>query len=451
MAGDPPMFSPPEMTSTEREYSRLFKVTCLMVIAAGVIYVGMDRLQGILIPFLLALAMTYLLKPLIDLLSCSNVDSCTWKLSRGWAVFFSIIIAALVLVLVSMIMWSAIEAFMQRSSQYRERMEQLLEQVFLMGDKLADLLFPGADTSSVQEAKEDGAEEPALAEASRIVSNFLQEVSITDEIMHLLGTVAELVENVMYILLFLIFMLVPHNDGEHAATPHPVAEQVERQIFKYIGGKATISGYVAASHGLVLWLCGLQGLWLSFGVLTFFLNFIPNVGGLGAVLLPMPLFVLDPAFGFWSSILAFAIPFVNTIFAKDVLEPKLMGEATGLKPVVVMLSILLFGSVWGITGMVRLSPARTVVFSSSRCPCAHHSEPPCLFPNAAGDGYPTHCCASDRPVVDESPAAAVLFASPLRWVGASLRRGESCLAMNLKEREEKRMTRMEGMGNGIGR
>ena len=36
-------------------------------------------------------------------------------------------------------------------------------------------------------------------------------------------------------------------------------------------------------------------LWLVFGVLAFWLNFVPTVGTLVAVALPMPLVLLDPA------------------------------------------------------------------------------------------------------------------------------------------------------------
>ena len=95
-----------------------------------------------------------------------------------------------------------------------------------------------------------------------------------------------------------------------------------------------------------------QGLWLPFGVLTFFLNFIPNVGGLGAVLLPMPLIALDPQFSSAETAVSFLVPFGVNIFAKDVLEPKILGHATDLNPVTILLAILIYGSVWGVTGMV---------------------------------------------------------------------------------------------------
>ena len=62
----------PAFTEGERNFGRLIKICCLVIIALAVIYGAMERLKGILIPFMLALALTYLLSPLIDCLSCRH-------------------------------------------------------------------------------------------------------------------------------------------------------------------------------------------------------------------------------------------------------------------------------------------------------------------------------------------------------------------------------------------
>ena len=91
------------------------------------------------------------------------------------------------------------------------------------------------------------------------------------------------------------------------------------------------------------------------------LYFIPNVGLAVALLLPMPIVLLDPASGTVSAILAFAGPLGVGLVAKDVLEPVLLGNSTSLTPVAVLLSILIWGSVWGITGMVMAVPMTAVM------------------------------------------------------------------------------------------
>ena len=46
---------------------------------------------------------------------------------------------------------------------------------------------------------------------------------------------------------------------------------------------------------------------------------------------------------------------------QDVLEPLVLGNSTSLHPVSVLLAIMIFGSVWGITGMVMAVPMTAVV------------------------------------------------------------------------------------------
>lgn len=135
------------------------------------------------------------------------------------------------------------------------------------------------------------------------------------------------------------------HEPDTAQPRHAVIKKVERQIFVYIRGKCTISAFVGTCHAAALWGVGLEGLWLPFGVVTFFLNFIPNVGGFTAVILPLPLIVLDPSFGPTQSAVAFFVPLGVNIVAKDVLEPWLIGQSTRLQPVAVLLAILIYGSV----------------------------------------------------------------------------------------------------------
>ena len=45
---------------------------------------------------------------------------------------------------------------------------------------------------------------------------------------------------------------------------------------------------------------------------------------------------------------------------QDILEPLLIGHSTSLQPVAVLLSIMVWGSVWGVTGMVLAVPMTAV-------------------------------------------------------------------------------------------
>ena len=142
--------------------------------------------------------------------------------------------------------------------------------------------------------------------------------------------------------------------------PPPKSYTHPPSSYRYIRGKTSICAFVGLSTGLILFLCGLD-LWLAFGVLAFFLNFIPNVGMFTGVLLPMPLIALDPNFTTFEIVAAFFGPLLLGMFAKDVLEPVVLGRNTSLHPVSVLLSIMIFGSVWGVTGMILAVPLTAVM------------------------------------------------------------------------------------------
>ena len=79
----------------------------------------------------------------------------------------------------------------------------------------------------------------------------------------------------IYILLFLVFMLV--GESELAAKKNQASDEAEQQIYVYIRGKLALSCLVASAHAMTLWAIGCE-LWLVFFVLTFSLNFVPNIG-----------------------------------------------------------------------------------------------------------------------------------------------------------------------------
>lgn len=155
-----------------------------------------------------------------------------------------------------------------------------------------------------------------------------------------------------------------------------------------LAGKIFVSGFVGICTAVSLWGCSVD-LWLVFGLLAFWLNFIPNVGTVSpalatygeasnspsdpgarrvtsdlqviAVALPLPLVILDPAFSTIGVLLVALLPLGAHAFAGNVIEPLLFGHTLKLHPVTVLLSLLFWGALWGITGMVMAVPMTAVM------------------------------------------------------------------------------------------
>ena len=339
-------FAADDLSSREMVVDQHIRTVSLVIIACGVIYTGMYYLQAVLIPFLIAIALKYLLTPLIDFLSCKGQSGCRYQVPRPIAVLLSFLIGVIVLLMLAGVILSSINSFTAQTELYKSRVESLLQAGMLFSAHFQQSL-PGQEPAK-----------PNLDTIQGMIVDFAKSISLTDLILGVLGTAGVVAENLMYIVLFLVFMLLHAPSGDEPVDPF--VRTVDKQIFVYIRGKSAISAFVAITNATILAFIGLD-LWLAFGVIAFFLNFIPNIGMFISVLLPMPLIGLDPQFSPYQIAGAFLGPLLVGSFAKDVLEPVVLGNSTSLHPIAVLLSIMLFASVWGITGMIMAVPMTAVL------------------------------------------------------------------------------------------
>ena len=90
------------------------------------------------------------------------------------------------------------------------------------------------------------------------------------------------------------------------------------------------------------------------GFLTFLFNYVPTVGSIIAAVPPALLALIQ--FGFFTSFLSAAGYLVINITIGSILEPKILGQGLGLSTLVVFLSLLFWGWVFGPVGMVLSVP-----------------------------------------------------------------------------------------------
>lgn len=124
-------------------------------------------------------------------------------------------------------------------------------------------------------------------------------------------------------------------------------------VNRYMGFKALFSLATAVSLWGLLTLIGVDfaGTW---GLLAFFLNFIPAIGSFIAAI-PAILWALVQL-GLPSALLTLLAYLVVNIIIGNILEPKFMGNKLGLSTLVVFLSLIFWGWVLGPIGMVLSVP-----------------------------------------------------------------------------------------------
>ncbi len=131
------------------------------------------------------------------------------------------------------------------------------------------------------------------------------------------------------------------------------------QVQKYILTKFLISLVTGIIIGFVLYLFNVKFFFI-WALLTVFLNFIPNFGSIIAVLFPalMSLIQFD-SFGYSLLILGIMIVIQNII--GNILEPKIFGSSLGINPIVILISLIVWGYIWGIVGMFLSVPLTAIL------------------------------------------------------------------------------------------
>jgi predicted PurR-regulated permease PerM len=146
---------------------------------------------------------------------------------------------------------------------------------------------------------------------------------------------------------------------QHAETIREQAREVDRTLSGFVRGQASVCLVLAAFYGTALTLAGLK-FGLVVGLLAGMLSFIPFVGSiLGfAASLGIALFQFDQT---WQVAIIVGIFLFGQAVEGNVLTPRLVGDRIGLHPVWVMFALLAAGSLLGFVGVLLALPMAAVI------------------------------------------------------------------------------------------
>jgi len=178
-----------------------------------------------------------------------------------------------------------------------------------------------------------------------------------DELMSTLGSVGGLVERIVLILMLMLFILLERPIGQTFPGDSLIAAEIEGMVMNYISLKFLLSAMTGAIVGIIMVLCGVK-IGAVWGLLAFMLNFIPNVGSMIAMVLPLPFILLDEEMINNPGLQTVALlgPAAVQGYVGNALEPGLFGASLNLTEISVLLSLVLFSYIWGLYGAVLSVP-----------------------------------------------------------------------------------------------
>jgi len=319
----------------------------LTIIAIPVVVVIFRTLKSIFIPLVFAVFLSFVFAPLIRFLRKK-------KLHISLVMAIMIVIILLLMISSTMLLTAATNSLITGFPRYQHNLNVRLQDWLGSFDDLTarfDLAIgsnPLLDFSHILA--------PGSFSISRAISNVMT-------------TTVGISWNFTLIIIFLLFIVA--QDGRMSSRLSKVLSEdyqarttrtmcnIQSQIQKYLLTKTVIS-FCTAAVGMTLMLIFGVDFVLVCGILLFVMNFIPNIGSIVASGVPILICFLQSGLDFRT--IAFSILIISTqMLFGNVIEPKMQGERLNLSPIMVLVSLIFWGWVWGIVGMILAVPMTSAI------------------------------------------------------------------------------------------
>lgn len=304
------------------------KLVLLYLAALVVIVAGLKAASPLVVPFLCAVVVAVLASPPVFWLHRHRFP--LW-LAVGLVVLG---LVAIEIALVGLI-GSTLNDFLSTLPNYQEQLQREFAVL------LAKLGEHGIDTSGFSLAKllDPG---KAMGLTANLVSGLTS----------LLGNTVLILFTVVFLLLETAgFPAKIRAAGRHA--PLDEFAGFARGLNRYLVIKSLTSFGTGMLTTLLLTVLGVPHA-ILWGVLTFFLHFIPNIGSIIAAVPPVLLAMVDGGLG--TALIFVGGALTINLVVGNIVEPHYLGRGLGLSTLVVFLSLVFWGWIFGAIGMLLSVP-----------------------------------------------------------------------------------------------
>lgn len=197
------------------------------------------------------------------------------------------------------------------------------------------------------------------------VDQIIKSFSIQNALVNIYGVFTTLMSSAVLIALYVVFLFVEQHyfsqkmdalfpQPDHRKLVNNIISHITKDTQTYLGIKTLLSLATATASWVIMkWVdLDFAEFW---ALLIFFLNYIPNIGAIIATAFPAALALIQfpswwPFFEVTTGIVA--VQFIVGNF----LEPRLLSQSLNLSPLVILIALALWGSIWGILGMFLSVP-----------------------------------------------------------------------------------------------
>lgn len=295
--------------------------------------------RNLLLPLVLAVVLWYLIDTLAAFFG--HIRAGRRRLPRAVALTLAVVTIGLLVWVLGNMIRTNIEAVIEAAPSYQAKLERIV-----------------ADVS-----RHFGVENtPTIAE-------LFAQFDLRQVLSELAGAAASVAGQVGIVLIYTGFLFVEQlsfdrklsaffTDAEHEAKTRLLLHRISEDIRIYIRIKTFLALITALIGYLIMTGVGLDfaGFW---AVMIFFFYYIPTVGSLLAIISPTLLTLVQ-----FESLTPFLIVLIAMgtvqIITANVIEPAMLGRSLNLSPFVIILSLMVFGTIWGVVGMFLCVPIMVI-------------------------------------------------------------------------------------------
>ena len=295
--------------------------------------------RGLLLPFVLGIVLWYMVDALADAFEHPRFGRL--RLPRPLALAAAVCLMGSLLWVVGRTIGRNVSAVIAAAPNYERRLQTLINE--------------GARLVGVEQA-------PTIGE-------LFDRISLADTLSSIATAAASVVSVAGIVIIYAGFLFVEQvrfrrklaivlGSGDNQKRMQAVLDQIDRDIRVYIRIKTTLAVITSALAYSVMATVGVDfaAFW---AVMVFFFYYIPTVGSILAILAPamLTLVQFDDLTPFLIVLLVFGTIQVVTA---NVVEPAIMGSTLNLSPLVVIVSLMVWGTIWGVVGMFLCVPITVV-------------------------------------------------------------------------------------------
>lgn len=305
----------------------------IVLVLAGVVF---KLAKTVLFPFILAVFLSYLMDPVLELLSRTRVPH--------WLAVTAVLASAFAFIyLLGVAGYEGGKTLAETLPQYEPRAAELAGKI----SALVHSVLPSAGQVGMSFDLQAAAGwlGRGLESFVGMATGFFLVLVFTTLIMLGRGRALEKIRSVL--------------PSQAAAGAVRAVTEINGQVRKYLVIK-TIMGLI---NGVVVWavLAAFKvDFALLFGILSFVLNYIPSIGSVLAAVLRVG-FAYFQFGNFWVPFWVLVLTVGADTMMGNFVEPRIMGSGLGLSPLVIIFSLVFWGWLWGIAGMIIAVPLTALI------------------------------------------------------------------------------------------